>query len=179
MNKKHLLAVAGAAAALLSLPAAAQDNIYLGAQVGAAKYRDVCEGAASCDDKAGTVGFFVGRQFSRYLSLELALRDSGDARVNDANFKARGAAIDLVSTFPIAGGFTLLARGGLMYATLKGTGAQEHKFGLDYGVGAQYDFTPQFAGRAEWARYPDVGGGDFGKKINVDFFTLGVLYRLR
>jgi opacity protein-like surface antigen len=179
MRKIRLLPAAGLVAALVSLPAAAQEtDVYIGAQLGAAKYRDACEGAASCDDRAGTVGFFVGKRFSRYLSLEGAVRDSGNARVDGASLKARGGEIDLLSTFPVGASFSALVRAGIFYGTLKGDQAEEKKFGFDFGLGGQYDFTNRFGARLEWTRYPNMGGGDFGRKINVDYFTLGVLYRL-
>lgn len=179
MKKNSLPAIVGIAAALVSLPAAAQqsNDTYIGVRIGSAKYQDICAGATSCDDHAGTVSFFGGKRYSRYLSVEGAVHDSGNARVDDASVKARGADLDLLATFPLVGGFSLLGSGGLFYGILKGDTQQEKKFGFTFGGGLQYDLSDQVGLRAEWQRYPQMGGGGFGAKTDVDFFTLGALYR--
>ena len=115
--KADIKTITAIAAALLALPAAAQDaGFYLGAPVGQSKAGDSCSGmpsGVSCDDKATTWKLIGGYQFNRYIGAELqgaaalrirrrfASRADADARarhehvvVADVDRRAGGSAAD-------------------------------------------------------------------------------------
>lgn len=181
MRKNHLLLAAALAAACFSVPAAAQlspSALYLGVQAGRSHFTNVCSAGLECKDRDTDGGVFGGLQFSRYIALEAAYTYLGHAEIGGANVKANALELDAVLTMPLYKGFGLLGRVGAFHGTLKGDTKAENKNGVTYGWGAQYDFD-RAALRLEWQRHPDLGGGDFGAKTDIDTLNLGVLFRFR
>ena len=182
MTKNRLLIAAACAATCFAGPAAAQlstSAFYVGVEYGRMHFDNVCAPGAACDDRSNGGGIFAGLQFSRYIAAELAYRDLGHASVPGGNVKADATEADAVLNLPLYRGFSVLGRVGLFHATTKGETHSENKNGVTFGWGGQYDFTPNFAARLEWQRYPDLGGDSFGAKTNVDAITLGGLVRFR
>ncbi len=182
MKKNSLLIAAAFAAAGFAAPAAAQlssSALYVGAQYGRMHYNNVCGNSADCVNRSNAGGIFAGLQFSRYIAIEAALQDLGHADVPGGNVKTRAAEADAVVNLPIYAGFSLLGRAGVFHAAMKGDTNSQNTNGVTYGMGGQYDFTPQFAVRLEWQRHPKLGGGGFGAKTDVDSINLGALIRFR
>jgi opacity protein-like surface antigen len=69
-----------------------------------------------------------------------------------------------------------LYRGETKLSSNVGISAKESNTDLTYGIGVRYDFMRNFAVRAEWQRYGDVGGGNVGKS-DVDVLNIGALYK--
>lgn len=182
MTKNRLLIAAACAAACFAGPAAAQlstSAVYAGAQYGRMHYTNVCAGSAACEDRSNAGGVFIGLQFSRYFAIEGALQDLGHASIAGGNVKTKAAEADLVANLPLYRGFGLIGRVGVFHANMKGETHAENKDGVTFGWGAQYDFSSGFALRTEWQRHPDLGGGGFGAKTDVDSINLGLLVRFR
>ena len=59
--------------------------------------------------------------------------------------------------------------------TLAAPTPSKNLIGYKYGVGAGFDFTKNVGVRADWERYR-VGDG-FSGKMNVDLYTLNLLYK--
>jgi hypothetical protein len=179
--KRNLLLAAGLAAAAFAAPASAQlstSGLYVGASSGQSHFENVCSGVADCDDRDTNGSLFAGFQFSRYVSLEGAWRFFGHAKIADASVKANAVEADAVLTLPMYKGFSLLGRVGVFHATMKGTTNSENKNGVTFGWGGQYDFD-RWAARLEWQRHPELGGGDFGARTDIDSLNLGVLIRFK
>jgi OOP family OmpA-OmpF porin len=87
-----------------------------------------------------------------------------------------------VGSYPIGtSGFAPYAKVGVYRGEAKlsssfGISAKETNNDLTYGVGVRYDIMRNFAVRAEWQRYGDVGGSDTGK-ADVDVISIGALYK--
>ena len=182
MKKNSLLLAVAVAAAGFAAPAAAQlssSAVYAGVQYGRMHYTNVCAGAADCDDRSNAGGAFLGLQFSRYFAIEGALQDLGHATIGGGNVKTKAAEADLVMNLPLYRGFGLIGRVGVFHANMKGETHSENTDGATFGWGAQYDFSSGFALRTEWQRHPDLGGGGFGAKTDVDSINLGLRVRFR
>ena len=175
MPKHCLLLAAGALAASLALPAAAQ-SLYAGASLGQAHYNEACDGLTNCDDRDTGFSFFAGWQLNRFIALETAYRDFGHLSSDAGNVKANAFELDAVGTLHIYRGFSLLGRVGAFHGNLKGS-SSERTNNVTFGWGGQYDFTPGVAMRGEWQRYRKMGGGDFGTKIDLDALSLAMLFR--
>lgn len=103
-----------------------------------------------------------------------------------STYRVLGYTADLVARLPLAYKFSLLGRiGGYFHETnpsLASSGAivvnpvdtNDRRWSLKTGLGLQYDMTRNWSARAEVEQYNKLGP----TKLNVDLFSLGVVYRL-
>ena len=152
--------------------------------------------ALSVDDEERGFKLFGGYQFHRNFAAEVGYFDLGDfgfhtstvpAGTQAAEIKVKGGNLDLVGILPITEQFSAFGRVGAIYAktrgSFSGTGAvvtvnpnpRDSDWSYKYGLGLQYDFTQHFGVRAEAERYR-VSDSVRGKE-NVDFFSLGLVFR--
>jgi OOP family OmpA-OmpF porin len=193
MKAKQAVLTAFAAAAVLGTSqAAAQLQIsgaYLGGSLGQMKADDACRGIAggvSCDDDDTAWRLFGGYQLNRNLAVELGFADLGkvEARAGGINASADLEAWDLVGLgmLPL-GNFSLYGKAGAYRGEVKARAntaflsgsAKETTTDFTFGLGARYDFSRNFAVRAEWQRYNDMGGDDVGES-DVDVMSVGLQY---
>ncbi len=128
---------------------------------------------------------FFGRQFNRYLGMEVGYFNLGDYRFQNSTLptgslsgeiRAQGANADLVLTLPVSQNFALLGRAGAAYTRTRsnyaGTGAvtspnpspSERKATPKVGLGMQYAFSDSFMMRGEAEEYRvDDASGSRGK----------------
>lgn len=199
--KKWLGAAAVAAAGLTALPAAAElqfgrmdTGLYLGASVGSGHYRHICNGTpagASCDNDDVAGRAFVGWQFNQYFGLELGAAYLGKTQFEVAGVdvaSVRNRNVDLVGVFsyPIHSMFSVYGKAGiarnrttastaLIPGVLTSVSASDTSTNLTYGAGVRYNFTRNWAARAEWQRY-HFGDDSFVPSDKIDYFSLGLLY---
>ena len=167
-------------------------GVYLGGALGQSEAKEYdCSALPQCENR-GTVGrVFLGLQFGRNWSLELAATDLGTvSSANPSAFsetvKVRLAEADILASYPLTGRFMVYGKGGAYYAqttndfTLNGTATRlkESNGGLTWGFGAQYYLTSGLAVRGEGQRYMKIGGGNIGDS-DYNAFTIGLLYKIR
>jgi len=198
MKRTPLIVAVGALAVGTAFPAWSQDRgVYLGASIGQVEHKQGCEGVpVSCDQKDTSWRLFGGYQFNRYIAVEAGYADLGESKASgvlsgvNVNATAEVTAWDVaaVGSFPIIDNLFAYGRAGIYYAETEvratGTlgsfsatsGDKDTNTGLVLGVGLKYEFLRNFAVRAEYQRYFEVGGGDVGES-DVDVLSLGLLYR--
>lgn len=196
-SKTRFAVVVATLVAGLAGPAAAQDvGFYVGAALGQAEHKDACAGATTCDDKDTAWKIIAGYQFNRNLAVELGYADLGESTasgvVSGVNVSVRAELtaweVVAVGSLPLMdrlaiygklglfrGEVDLSATGTLGGFTASGSGSDSNT-DLTFGFGVRYDFTRNLAVRAEWQRYPDVGGDNTGES-DVDLLSVGVLFR--
>jgi OOP family OmpA-OmpF porin len=148
---------------------------------------------------------FLGYAFNPFFALEGGYAYLGkskadmDFRVNgvpasnsvgtfNIAYKMRAVFIDGVGTLPLGEKWNLFGRLGLSYNKVSSdfngepltllvsdNDKSKNKFGVKFGAGAGYNFTPAIALRAEWEEYrmPDPLSG---KKFSDDVFSLSALF---
>jgi OmpA-OmpF porin, OOP family len=187
-------AIIGLASALaFTGPSFAQDGaFYVGGSIGQTDVKDGCTGlnvpGVSCDDEDTSWKIFGGYQFNRNFALELGYVDLGEVKASGpggtATIEATAFELVGVGMLPLANNFSLYGKIGLYRAEtevsvntfLLVASEDESNTDLTFGIGAQFDVSKQFAIRAEWQRYQDVGGGDIGES-DVDVISVGALFR--
>jgi OOP family OmpA-OmpF porin len=182
--KKSSLALLSAAA--LAFPAFAQNrpgpalsSVYVGADVGQAKYKDGCRFTPGCDDNDTSWGLFAGYQFNPYVAAEVAYHDLGSISAPGASIDGQALELVGVGSVPVTSAFSVYGKLGGYRGEAKGLGISETNNDWTYGLGVQYDVTPNIGVRGEWQRYADLGGGGFNATTNVDVLRVGALWRFR
>lgn len=190
MNHKRAVLTIGLAVAAIALPALAQAQAYFGASLGKSDTKKFCGDAPNCSAQGTAWRIFGGAQFTRNLGAEIGLVDFGKATAGDpgntAEVKRSGSDFLAVLSYP-RNQLSVFGKAGAYYARSKarfdtpaGTSyANESNGGLTYGLGAQYDFMPTFAVRADWQRYAKVGSTTTGDAKDVDIWVVGVVWKLR
>ena len=169
-----------------------ETGAYAGLAIGQSKTKDACTGTSvpgvstSCDDKDTAWRIFGGYQFMRYLGAEVAYTDFGKVKASGggvtAEVKSNAWEVVAVGSYPIGtSGFAPYGKFGIFHGESKGSsnvGVSAKGSGESWtaGLGVRYDIVRNFAVRAEWQRYNDVGGGDVGK-ADVDVISIGALYK--
>lgn len=192
--KAAVLGISLAAAASFAHAQAPTINrgFYIGGALGQSEAKEYdCSAQAQCENH-GTVGrAFVGWQFSRHWSIELAYTDLGTVRsstpgVLDETIKARVGEFVILPSYPLTERFMIYGRGGAYYAGTTAdstvpagtTRLHETNGGLTWGFGAQYYVTNNIALRGEMARYMKVGGGHIGDS-DYNAVTIGALFKMQ
>ncbi|MBS0468575.1 MAG: outer membrane beta-barrel protein [Proteobacteria bacterium] len=156
---------------------------YVGLGGGVSKY-DLRSGGGgfNFDDSDTAIKLYMGAYFHPNFGLELGYLDLGKARRIGGNTSARGLNLSLVGRLPLAPQLDLLGKVGSFYGRTNthgygGYGVQLGKasgFGLSYGAGLRWAFTPQWSAVLEWERQR-LHFAD--RNSDVDTTTLGLQYR--
>jgi OOP family OmpA-OmpF porin len=200
---KHLLLLTFSAALVMTSAQAADTGLYVGGSVGQAKFNDFrgsdldaefatlgITSSSSTDDTDTSWKAFAGYRIMKYLAVEGAYTNFGEATANtiitsplagvvNTTVEAEAWTLSALGILPLGDKFSLFARGGVNFwnADISATGtgggviatASEDDDGTDwvYGVGAAYNFTNNLSVRGEWERY-DFDDGD------VDLLSAGI-----
>lgn len=126
---------------------------------------------------------YVGNYFSSNFGLELGYTDFGRVNRAGGRTKADGINVSLVGKLPLGDSFNLLGKVGTTYgrtevSSAPGSGVvagDESAFGWSYGVGAEYNFNPQWSAVLQYDEHDLKYAGDQRDRISA--VTLGVRYR--
>ena len=174
-----------AAAGLAQAPmprAAGMYGGYVGLGAGASRY-DLRSGSGGFDfdDGGSAIKLYAGAFFHFNLGLELGYLDLGKARRIGGNSSARGLNFSLVGRLSLGTQLDLQGKLGTFYGRtdtrgVGGYGVQLGKgsgFGLSYGAGVRWAFTPQWSAVLQWERQRL----HFADRLSdVDAATLGLQY---
>jgi len=191
--KAAVLGICLAAASLAQAQAPTINRgVYFGGALGQSEAKEYdCTARAQCENR-GTIGRgFIGLQFGRHWSFELAYTDLGTVRSSTPgtfteSVKVRLGEAVLLPSYPLTERFMIYGRGGAYYAqtthdfTLNGSSSRlkESNGGLTWGFGAQYFVTNSLAVRGEMQRYMKIGGGNIGDS-DYNAVTIGALFKMR
>jgi OOP family OmpA-OmpF porin len=175
MKATKALLTATGLAALLVMAAPATAQLYLGATIGQAEYKEGCLGTGECDDADTAWRILGGFQFNRFLALELGYYDFGEASSGPVTIEAEAFEIVAVGSLHLTDRFSLYGKAGAYQGTLEGLGVDEDTSDLTYGIGARWDFTRRFGVRAEWQRYESLGGGNL-IETDLDVLSIGLIF---
>jgi opacity protein-like surface antigen len=167
-----LCLVFAAAAASLVLPVAAQtqpgsdspstsllpaaSRSYLGLNLGRSNYNLPCGSIAFlCDDSDRSVQLYAGTMVGDFWGVELGYLNMG--RIARAGGETR-AKLSLVGKAPLGRSFGVFGKVGTTWGRTETSvmgasgiaGGTERGFGLSYGAGVSYSFTPRLSAVLEW-----------------------------
>jgi len=158
---------------------------YIGLNGGRSNY-SLSNGPAglglSQDDSGNAYKIYAGGFFHRNVGVELGYLNAGTAHRLGGDTKAHGFNLSLVGRAPLGEQFDVFGKIGTTYGRTRTSGlaatgvslGKEDGFGLSYGLGARWAFTPQWAAVVEWERHKfKFSDGD----DSVNLTTVGLQYR--
>ena len=150
------------------------------------------------EDRRDTGGkLFVGKNFNRYIALELSYFDLGKFTYQSATSngntlnretKVRGGALDLIGTIPMSERFSVYGRVGGVYSRISddysgniagrpgAVSGSNSSGGFKAGVGLEYKFSEALAVRGEVERYRMKDA--FERRADVNFASVSLVYKL-
>lgn len=155
---------------------------YIGATVGRSDYDLGCVSGYGCDTKDTAFKIFAGGKLYNVLGLELGYVNLGRAEIAGGHSRAQGANLSLVAGVPVGYNFGVNGKVGTVYGWTRTDASapgydtgRESGWGLTYGVGATYAFTPSTELRVDWDRYRfDFRGAG---NQDVDLWSAGLNFR--
>jgi OOP family OmpA-OmpF porin len=145
------------ASAMSLLPAKGRG--YVGLSLGRSRYSAPC-GATSfnCDSTANSVQISAGNMIGNFWGVELGYIDMGRISRGGGTTRAQGLNLSLVGKTPLWQSVGAFGKIGTTYgrtetSALPGSGVNtgsERGFGLSYGAGVSYDFTPRLSATLAW-----------------------------
>ncbi len=197
---RTLLCLVSVAAPALWLPALAQTSAatsstaspaswglhshsYLGLSLGRSSYNLSCPTTSlTCDDTDTAVRLYGGAMMADHWGVEIGYLDLGRMAREGGKTRAQGLNLSLVGKAPLVSALGVFGRLGTTYGRTETTASSsaiaagtEKGFGLSYGAGLSYDFTPRLSATLEWDSndFRFAGGG----RDPVRSTSLGLQYR--
>jgi OOP family OmpA-OmpF porin len=154
-------------------------GVYIGASIGEASYEEDL-GFDTFDESDTGYKFFAGYRFSDNFAVEGVYVDYGEPSGHilgiPAGVEITGYGVNLVGTIPLATGFEIFGKLGLLAwdgtATLGNLSGDESDTDLTYGIGAAYFFDDHFGVQAEW-EFVNFDNSN----MDADMLSVGVQYR--
>lgn len=157
---------------------------YFGFNAGQSDY-SVGNGAGNfgSDRKDTAYNIYGGTYFNNNFGVELGYTDFGKINRGGGETEAEGINLSLVGRLPLSNSFNLLGKIGTTYGHTKvsanpasgiATGT-ESGFGLSYGIGAEYLFTPQWSAVVQYDEHDLKYAGSGRDRVSAT--TVGLRYR--
>jgi OOP family OmpA-OmpF porin len=127
---------------------------YVGLSLGRSRYSAPCGPAVfNCDSTDNSVQIAAGSMLGNFWGVELGYLDMGRISRGGGTTRAKGLDLSLVGKVPLWQSLGVFGKLGTTYGrteTSAGPGSNlptgsERGFGLSYGAGVSYDFTPQLS----------------------------------
>lgn len=159
-------------------------NGYIGLNVGQSNFSLGGGTGAFSSDKHDTVyNIYSGSYFNENIGAELGYTNFGKISRAGGETKAYGINLSLVGKLPLSAQFNLLGKLGTTYGhtdvssnPASGiTSGSESGFGLSYGLGAEYSFTPQMSAVLQYDEHNLKFAGSGRDRVSAT--TVGLRYR--
>lgn len=162
----------------------APGSAYVGLNAGRSRYGDRTPGLGGFinDRSNNAYSLYGGSYFNNNLGFELGYNDFGRVNRYGGTTSANGISLSLVGKLPLGQSFNLLGRlGGSYIRTDMSTsaasgvaGGRDSRFGVSYGIGAEWNFTPAWSAVLQYDEYNPRFNGGSSERLNTT--TLGVRY---
>ena len=140
-------------------------------------------GLFGSDQGDTSFGVRGGGFFNSNLGMELGYTNFGSINRAGGTTKGQGINLSLVGKLPVSANFNVLAKVGGTYSRTDVSSdpasgvvpGSESGFGLAYGVGAEYQITPQWSGVLQYESHDLKFAGDRRDRVGVT--SLSARYR--
>jgi OmpA-OmpF porin, OOP family len=155
----------------------------IGLNVGRSDYHVGCGIGFGCDTTDRYLHLYGRNMAGTYWGTELGILDLGNIERAGGKTKAQGINLSLVGELPVANSFAIFGKVGTTFgrtstSSAPGSGissGSENGFGLSYGAGLSYDFTPRITGVVGWDSHDFRFAGTGREPIRAT--SLGLQYK--
>jgi len=157
---------------------------YFGLNVGQSDF-SLPSGAGGfpSDNKDTSYNIYGGSYFNNNFGLELGYTDFGKANRAGGQTEAQGINLSLVGRLPLSNSFNLLGKLGTTYAHTRVSSSPlsgipsgtENGWGVSYGLGAEWAFTPALSAVLAWDEHDMKFTGTGNERVSTT--SLGLRYR--
>lgn len=158
---------------------------YLGLNVGRSDFSSLSNGNGifPSDNHDTVYGINAGSYFNKNFGLELGYTNFGKVARAGGDTKAQGVNLSLIGTLPLTTSFNLLGKLGTTYSRTDVSSSpfsgvasgNESGFGVSYGIGAEYSFSPQLSAVLQYDAH-NMKFADTGRE-RIGATTVGLRYR--
>lgn len=162
----------------------APGSSYVELGIGKSDY-SLGNGIGFSDSDEGDTAYSIrgGNFFNSNVGMEIGYTNFGSVHRAGGTTKAEGINLSLLGRMPINQNFNLLAKVGTTYSKTDVSSSlasgvvagSESEFGLSYGIGAEYLFTPQWSGVLQYESQNMKFAGDRTDRVGVT--SLSARYR--
>lgn len=162
----------------------APGSSYVELGIGKSDY-SLGNGIGVFDSDQGDTSYSVrgGGFFNNNVGMEIGYANFGTINRAGGTTKAQGLNLSLVGKMPLSANFNLLAKIGTTYGRTEVSSnpasgivaGSESGFGLSYGIGAEYLFSPQWSGVLQYESQDMKFAGDRTDRVGVT--SLSARYR--
>ena len=156
---------------------------YVGIDIGNAKFSGGCGlGGLPCEDNSDAYSIYAGGMWNKNLGLEIGMSDFGKIDRAGGSTKAYGFSLKAVGVTSLTESLNAFAKAGTLYSRSSVTAdaasglttGSDTNWGLTYGVGLSFDFSPKVAATLSW----DRSNVHFaGSQEHINATSLGLKYR--
>jgi opacity protein-like surface antigen len=140
-------------------------------------------GVFASENKDTAYNIYGGSYFNNNLGMELGFTDFGKVNRAGGTTKAQGFNLSLVGRLPLSPSFNLLGKLGTTYGRTDVSAApasgvasgSESGFGVSYGLGAEYAFTPQLSAVLQYDSHDLKFAGSGRDRVSAT--TAGLRYK--
>jgi opacity protein-like surface antigen len=140
---------------------------YLGLNIGRGLETNCPAAQLFCESRDRSAQLFAGTMFDRNWGAEVAYVDTGHFLRSSNDVRAQGLAVSVVGRAQLLPSVGVFGKVGTAYGRSDtsvmgnaGAGSADPGFGLAYGGGFSYSFSPRLSAKLEWDSYDlRVGGG--------------------
>lgn len=182
---KSLISVGTILGAVAFAAPALAEGWYVGADIGRTKAGTVAPGAAMTKSTDTVGGVFLGYRLTPNFGLEGFYTGGGKFSETLAGKAGSGKTdiygLDLVGTAPLSDNFGLYGRLGIANARTSASSvpaglAGTNRSAATFGLGVEYDATPQVGIRFGWDRFgAAVANAGAKNNFNINTWSLGIL----
>lgn len=178
-------------AAVAATPALAGDlTNWAGISFGKTDFNNNLSGITpgTVDSTGNNFKIFLGFPITSSLGLEVGYMDLGKQSISAgaaaANARAHGYNVDLLGKVDIRDDVFVFGKAGFYWwgmhstSTTYGT-ADDDGFKFKYGLGLQYNATPEIGLRLEWERLDKLGFKGTTGQAGADLLTVGAQYNFK
>jgi OOP family OmpA-OmpF porin len=140
-------------------------------------------GGFASDNKDTSYNIYGGSYFNNNFGLELGYTDFGKINRAGGQTDAKGINLSLVGRLPLSNSFNLLGKLGTTYSHTRVSSSPasgiaagtESNWGVSYGIGAEWAFTPALSAVLAWDEHDVKFIGTGNERISTT--SLGLRYR--
>lgn len=158
---------------------------YLGLNLGRSRYNVPCGTTVTllCDNTDRSVQLYAGTAVADFWGVELGYVNMGRIDRAGGTTRAQGLNLSLVGKAPLWRSFGVFGKVGTTYGRTETSAAsnsgiaagKDRGFGLSYGAGVSYDFTPRLSATLEWDSHDFRFAGSGRDPVRST--SLGLQYR--